>query len=144
MERDAEYRASSDRMLQVLERLREIEEVKRSVPVGTTEFIELAREAEDLGRTVFRWTQLQRQLAELSPQRVAAGQLSGLPLAALAARRIERVLAEWREAEFRFREADPGSPDAERAAADMERLREEYRSTHERVMRAAEAGEERS
>ena len=142
MERDAEYRASSDRLLQVLERLREIEEVKRSVPVGTSEFIELAREAEGLGRTVFRWVQLQRQLAELSPQRLAAGQLSGRPLEAIAARRIERVLAEWREAEFRFREADPASPEAERAAEDMERLREEYRASHERLMRAPESPEE--
>lgn len=46
-------------------------------------------------------------------------------------RPLDRILANWREAQLRFELATPGSPEAEAATADIERLREEYQATHE-------------
>ena len=126
-ERDAEYRASSDRLLETLSRLRDVESTKRSVPVGDPEFVRMAAEAADLGRRVFRWSQVEQQLAQTAPAARARGEVSGRSLDQIEPRPLSRVLAEWREAEFRFRDALPGSQEAEWAAADMERLRSEYR-----------------
>ena len=131
--KDSEYRASSDVMMEMLRQLQHIEQVKREVTVGSERFIALAREAEDLRRNVFRWSQFQGRLAELSPEARARGELSGKPLEHVTARRIDRILADWREAELRFERAAPGSEAAAGAAADIERLREEYREMHERT-----------
>jgi hypothetical protein len=120
---DSELRATSDRMLDVIDRLRDIESKKRAVPIGSADFLRLAEEAEGLARTTFRWGQLQEQLAR---QAVAIGP-SKRSIEQTPRRRLSTVLAEWREAEFRLQLARPGSPEAARAVSELERLREEYR-----------------
>jgi hypothetical protein len=130
---DGEIRAAADQMVTMLERLSAVELAKRTLMVGSDDFIEHAREAERLARLVFRWSQLQLQLAEVSPAAVASGEMSGVAIDVIAPRPIDRILAEWREAQIRLEIARPGSPEATQAADDIERLRDEYHAAHRQV-----------
>ena len=125
---EGEMRASSDAMLKMLERLHTVEMEKRAAPVGSDEFVSLAAEAERISRVVFRWSGLQQQMADQSVVAVGRGELDGRPLSTVQPRPLDRILAQWREAQIRLEIARPGSPEAEAAAADVERLREEYRA----------------
>ena len=115
-------RATSDRMLALVEQLRELEHQKRGHPIGSPEFVRLAGETESLSRLVFRWTQMQGALAEESLSQPHGG----LRIADVAPRPIHRLLADWREAELRLLGARPGSPEGDRATDEIERIREEY------------------
>lgn len=48
-------------------------------------------------------------------------------------RELERLLTEWREAQRRLDDLDPGTPEHAAAEADVERLREQYQ--HEAEVR---------
>ena len=52
----------------------------------------------------------------------------------MPARRLDVVLAEWRQAEMTQSQALPGSPEAERAAEEVARLRSEYGMLQERKL----------
>ena len=122
-----EFRATSDQMVEILEDLRAVEDQKRHVPVGSPEFIIAAKGAEELSRLAFRWAQMQLQMALAVQSRIAAGELAGdVTLVSVEPRPLDRVLAHWREAQLRLEIAALGSPEAEAAARDIERLREEY------------------
>ena len=123
-----EIRATSDHMLGMIDRLRAIEEEKRNVEVGSGKFVELAREAETLGRLVFRWSAIQMQLAEQSTSHVEHGRLPPEPLTSFEPRPLDRILAAWREAQLRLEIARPGSEEAAAAADDVERPREEFQA----------------
>jgi hypothetical protein len=137
---EEEYRAASDTLLETLARLHEIETVKRRVEPGTQEFIDVAREAERLARRVFRWAQFQLRIAEASPGLREQARMSGRPIEEVIARPLDRILALWREAEFRLDRAERGSAEAEEATADIERYREEFAETYARI---TEPGRER-
>jgi hypothetical protein len=122
-------RAASDQMMSILGRLRDIEIAKRAELIGTEQFVELAREAEDLSRLVMRWAGLQLQLAVQTPQAVEGGQIEAQPIEAVDLRPLDRILAAWREAQMRFELAMPGSPDAARAADEVAQLRQEFANT---------------
>ena len=131
MPRRGEFRAFTDQMLDFIDRLRDAEEAKRAAEMGSPEFVEAARDAEDLSRMAFRWAQMQLQMA-LEVQQ--GGTLPDVRLIDVEPRPLDRVLAAWREAQMRLELATPGSPDAEAAVKDIERLREEYQAGHrERV-----------
>src|SRR3954470_4906337 len=121
-----EIRATSDHMLRMLDELRDVETRKREAPIGTPEFVGLAEEAENLSRLVFRWSGLQMQLASQSQAAVRGGTLEPEPTTSIEPRPLDRVLALWREAQFRLETPRPGSAEAEAAANDIERLREEF------------------
>jgi hypothetical protein len=122
-----EFRAATDHLLQIIERLRATEEAKREVELGSEEFVALARSAVDAGRLVYRWTEMQLTMAERAAARLARGELAeDVRLIDVRARPIDRILSLWREAQLRLEIARPGSPEAEAATADAERLREEY------------------
>jgi hypothetical protein len=140
MKRQGEFRASTDQMLAMIDELRRLERAKQSTAVGTAEFIDLAHATEELARRVFRWSAMQSQMAEASPRDVATGELSATPLIEVEPRPLDRILANWREAQLRFELARPGSAEAELAAADVERLREEYRATQGSKFAAPEGG----
>jgi hypothetical protein len=135
---DAELRAASDKMLEILDRLRSIEEEKRRVEVGTPQFVALASEAEGLSRDVFRWSQLQDDLAHESPRRRATGTVTGRPIEASPVRPMQQILADWREAEIRLQRLRPGSREATQTIRDIERLRDEYQALHDRNVDVAE------
>jgi hypothetical protein len=129
-----EFRATTDQMLEILDELRTIEESKQAATLGTSEFVDLAKRAADHGRLAFRWTQLQLQMAEAAAARMARGeQAPDIRLINVKPRPLDRVLALWREAQIRLEIAVPGSPEAQAAADDIERLREEYQAGHKDV-----------
>jgi hypothetical protein len=132
---EADVRASSDRMLDVLDRLRGVEVAKRKESIGSATFIRLAEEAESLARIVFRWSQLQEQLA----RQAAVTGASERTIEQVPPRPLASILAEWREAEFRLQLAKPGTAEAATAVTDLERLREEYRRAAEGKMDPREA-----
>ena len=116
-------------MLSLIDELRASEERTRQVVLGTPEFVEIARETEVAARLVFRWAQMQLELAQSSSPLDAATE--PVRLVNVVPRPIDRILANWREAQLRLEIAHPGSPEAEAAASDIERLREEYQAAHE-------------
>jgi hypothetical protein len=131
MPRRGEFRAFTDQMLDFIDRLRAAEEAKVAAEMGSAEFVQAAREAEDLSRMAFRWAQMQLQMA-LEVQQ--GGNLPDVRLINVEPRPLDRVLAAWREAQMRLELAKPGSPESEGAVQDIERLREEYQAGHrERV-----------
>jgi hypothetical protein len=130
MPRRGEFRATTDTMIELIEGLRGIEEDKRRAPLGSPEFLGLARETADAARLVFRWAQMQYELA-LSNDRVTPAGGSPVRLINVTPRPIDRILANWREAQLRLEIAQPGSPEAEAATADIEKYREEYQVAHE-------------
>ena len=66
-------------------------------------------------------------MAASAKERVAAGQLPGdVTLEDVEPRKLDVILAQWREAQLRLEIATPGSTEAELAVGDIERLREEY------------------
>lgn len=127
-----EVRATADRMLEIIDELRAVEERKRSIAIGAPEFVDLAIRAVDHARLAFRWSQLQLQLAESAAAKVARGELpADVQVEQIEPRKLDVVLALWREAQMRFENSLPGSPAAAEAADAVERLREEYRSISE-------------
>ena len=130
MPQRGEYRATTDQMLELIDSLRAAEELKRNVPIGSPAFVDAAVEAEHLSRLAFRWAQLELQMATSAKERVAAGQLpADVSLVDVEPRKLDVILAHWREAQLRLEIATPGSPEAERAVVDIERLREEYQTS---------------
>lgn len=129
---EEDARASSDRMLSLVDRLRGLEQEKRQHPIGSEPFVALAAEAEQLSRLIFRWSQMQGALAEESPRRTDGAHA----ISDVAPRPIHRLLADWREAELRLLGAVPGSPEAQAATDQIEALREEYRRVQDDQRRA--------
>jgi hypothetical protein len=117
-------------MLDYIDRLRAAEEKKRAVEVGSPEFIEAAKQAEEISRLAFRWAQMQLQMA-LSVQGESSALSADVRLINVEPRPLDRVLAHWREAQLRLEIAHPGSPESEAAVRDIERLREEYQASHQ-------------
>lgn len=129
---ESELRATSDLMLRMLDEIRELELAKRAETPGTDTFAQLAYDVMEHVRTVVRWSEL--QLRQANEMHGTAAADSGRPLESVEPRRLDVVLAEWRQAEVRLSQAQPGAPEARDAAADAERLREEYRSLQERKL----------
>ena len=123
-------------MLEMLERLRAAEQVKRGHLPGTREFADLAFEVLELSRMVTRWAEHQLQQAN---ERLAEVPPASVPLSETAKRRLDEVLAEWRQAEIQLSVALPGSPEYGDATAAAERLRDEYRRLQDEKMDGREA-----
>lgn len=131
-----ELRATSDMMLEMVERLRAAEQDKRDLKPGTREFADLAFEVLELSRIVTRWAEHQLQQAN---ERLAEPAQSRVPLSQTPKRRLDSVLAEWRQAEIQLSLVLPGSPEYAAATASVERLREEYRTLSDAKMKSLEA-----
>jgi hypothetical protein len=132
MPQRGEFRATTDQMLDLIADLAAAENRKRSVPTGSDEFLDAAKDAADISRIAFRWAQFQLQMALTVKARIEAGDLAAdVVLKDVQPRPLDRVLAQWREAQMRLELSEPGSPEAERATSDIERLREEYQAGRE-------------
>jgi len=123
-------------MMRDLEQLEELEREKRQLPPEDPRLVKIAGEVEVLALRVLGTTVRQRELAEDAHDLVRQGSpkapehsIAGTP------REIHVILAEWRDAERRATEAPPGSGEAAGAAAEVERLRAEYRNAHEDAIR---------
>jgi hypothetical protein len=139
MDDEHEIRAHSDHMVELIEKLHFLEEQKHHVGVGSPEFVSLAHEIERLSRLVFRWSGMQTQTAEHAAVAVTRGEMTGRPLDEFPPRPMDVILAAWREAQFRFELSEPGSEEATTAAADIERLREEFHAAQEVKQSAVES-----
>jgi hypothetical protein len=130
MPRRGEFRATTDQMIELIDQLKTKENQKREAPFGSLEFVGLARDTAESARLVFRWAQMQYEMA-LSTERIAPAGDGPVRLVNVIPRPIDRILANWREAQLRLEIAHPGSPEAETAASDIERLREEYQVAYD-------------
>jgi hypothetical protein len=118
--------------------LRALEKSKQSSPLGSPEFVDLAVKAADQAKLTFRWCQMQLEMAHEAAAKLASGQETpNVHLIKVSPCPIDRILANWREAQFRLEIARPGSPEAMSAADEIERLREEYQVAHQAVAREA-------
>lgn len=135
MPQRGEFRATTDTMLDIIDQLRAAEERKQQVEVGSDEFLLTAKKAEDLSRLAYRWASMQLAMALDTQFRISNGELDGeTRLSTVTPRPLDRVLANWREAQFRLEIAALGSPEAEAATREIERLRDEYQAGHEAKM----------
>lgn len=132
-----EFRATTDQLLAIIDELHTLERRKQTTALGTPEFVELAVKAADQAKLVFRWCQMQLEMAlEASARLMSGEETPNVHLIKVVPRPIDRILANWREAQFRLEIARPGSPEAMTAADDIERLREEYQLAYEVVLTA--------
>jgi hypothetical protein len=124
-------------MLAYIDQLQAAEARKRSVEVGSHDFIAAAEEASELSRLMFRWAQMELEMA-LAVQAGGGAVAADVRLINVVPRPLDRVLAHWREAQLRLEIATPGSPEADAAVRDIERLRDEYQAGHESQQADAE------
>lgn len=126
---DPELRAASDALLANLDRLRALEEEKRSLPLGSPRLVELAGEIEQLAATVLGASDIQENLARLTRTMVLEGEApaDGSIETMDAARDVHSVLADWREAERQLAEYSPDSQEAGSLRAQIEIFKMEYR-----------------
>jgi hypothetical protein len=123
-----ELRATSDVLLAALDELRALEETKRTIAPDDPLFPELAAQVDHLARTILEQSGRQREMAEapIEPE------LATTPLAEQdPARSMGTILDEWRAAERRLADAEPGSEAARAAEADATAMREAYRRAWE-------------
>ena len=125
-------RATSDALLADLEALEALEQEKRNLEPGDPRIVELAAAVEDVARRLLGQTVRQRELTAVIEHQVQQGapDAPDQPIADTP-REIHLILADWRAAERRSRDAKPGSVEAQEADADLERFREEYRAAHD-------------
>ena len=126
---EGEAHALADQMLDWISGMQDAERAKHDLPLGSPEFVAKAIEVERISRLAFRWSQMQLQVAQQAAQRRESGELTGSePLTSFEPRPLDIVLSHWREAQLRLEVAPLGSAEAQRAATDIERLREEYQA----------------
>ena len=129
MSDQGEAHALADQMLDWISAMQDAERAKHDLPLGSPEFVAKAVEVERISRLAFRWSQMQLQVAEAAARRRESGELTGSePLANFQPRPLDTILSHWREAQLRLEVAQLGSPEAQRATDDIERLREEYQA----------------
>ena len=129
-------RATSDALLADLQALEELEHQKRELAPDDPELVTTARSVEEIARRLLGLSVRQRELttvikdlADVSDPRTPERSIEETP------REIHQILADWREAERRSRDAETGSAEATAAATEVDRLREEYRAAHENARR---------
>lgn len=120
-------RTASDRLMVTLDELVELETAKRSMPPGSDEFVDLAKRIEGLAQAALMHTQRQADLAEDTRAATGTTAEAGHTIEETPPRAMEAVLSEWRAAERQLQAAEPGSPGATLATADVRCLRDEYR-----------------
>lgn len=129
LEHAADLRQASDKFMQRLDRLHDLETRKRELPPDEPEFVRLAREIEDLSRALLWSGSQQVELAEAVHHEAKTNNVSvDQTIRDMPPRRdAVAILAEWRAAERRLSAAQPGSDDEQDARAETEHLRDEYR-----------------
>jgi hypothetical protein len=119
-----------------LEALEELERLKRGLQPEDPQLVNTARRVESLARRLLGQSVRQRELTAVATDLAQSGHPDAPrgPIEAMP-RAIHQILADWRDAERRARDASPGSTEAESAASDVDRFREEYRAAHDSARR---------
>ncbi len=125
-------RATSDALLADLEALEVLEREKRELASGHPRLLQLAAEVEEIAGRLVGQTVRQRGLSADAQGMIASGH-GDAPTTSIArtAREIHLILADWRTAERRAADTEPGSAAALEARAHVDLLRAEYRDAHE-------------
>lgn len=125
-------RATSDALLVDLETLETLEREKRGLEPGDPRITELATQVEEIARRLLGGSIRQRELTAVARTLVERGAPNAPDRPIDHTRReIHAILSDWRAAERRARDAEPGSLEAEEAERDIDRFREEYRTAHQ-------------
>ncbi len=123
-----------------LEQLEGMEREKRQLPADSPRLVQIAADVETIALRVLGSTVRQRELAEDASGRTGERKPDALGESIVdVPREIHVILAEWRDAERRASESRASSAEATTAAADVDRLRAEYRSAHEGATRRRNA-----
>jgi len=137
----AELRATSDLLLLDLQALGELEELKRTVPHGDPKLVDIASRIEELARKVLYGSQHQLDLTEtITGTAGAADPATAQQLSTIDdVRSASAILTEWREAERRAQELEPGSAAHAEALREVDRARSEYRRAFEAARKQTES-----
>ncbi|HEX9044484.1 MAG TPA: hypothetical protein VF802_05605 [Candidatus Limnocylindrales bacterium] len=129
-------RVASDALLRDLEILESLEERKRTLDLANPQVTDLARRIETLARRILASSGAQRSITE-DAQLVAAERGPGVSVGSIedTPRAAHEILLEWRHAERRLADVDPGSAEAVELGATVVALREEYRRAFEAARR---------
>lgn len=119
-------RATSDRLLQLVDEVAAAERGKRMIPAGSTEFVTAANDVAVLVRRLARWADRERELATRTVDAAASGDLERVAIESVEPRPAHRILADWRDAAIRYELAPRDSAERARAMDDFTRHREEY------------------
>jgi hypothetical protein len=129
----SDLRNASDLLMQRLDRLYELEQLKRELPPDDPEFTRLAREVEDVARAALGASNLEVELADQVSAIAKRGdrEIGEHPIREVppGPRDAALILSEWRAAERALSAAAPGSDVERDARALTERLRLEYART---------------
>lgn len=123
-------RDASDAVLRDLETLAGLEEEKRILGPEDTRRVELAEKIQAIAGRLLQSSTTERRLTEAihdDPENAA-----GSDTIEETPRSIATILESWRKAERRLAAAEPGSVDADVAAGEIDRFREEYRRAYAR------------
>jgi hypothetical protein len=136
METGRALRETSDALMRDLDVLATIEEEKRGLEPGDPRLVELAGRIEEIAKRVLAGSVREHQLTQAANVEVVSGAASA-PSETIeeTPRSIALILAEWRAAERRLVDAEPGSAEEAEARALAEALRLEYRSAYEDARR---------
>jgi hypothetical protein len=127
---DPKLRTVSDTFLQQLERLLELEELKRETPVDDEGFPALARAVEDGVKALLERAEQQRVLADEAHIEAVAEGVEETIDDVDPALTPSGVLQLWRDAERRLASAPAGSSEARQLAARSDRLRAAYQRAY--------------
>jgi hypothetical protein len=123
---EGEIRAISDRLLEHLAAVEELELRKRRVEIGTAEFVDLAAEVAAYSVRVSAWAQIQLRTARRAAAARGRGVLAPDVIDTIEPRPTDLIIAAWRDAVLSFEQAEAGSPARREALATIDRLRREY------------------
>jgi hypothetical protein len=132
-------RATSDRLLELVDEVAAAEHRKRQIRAGSTDFLAAATDVAILARRVERWADRERELAARTIGAAATGELEPVAIESVEPRPADRILAEWWDAVIRFGLAPRDSPERAQAAVECTQLRQQYsRMVQDRRDRRAE------
>jgi hypothetical protein len=131
---ESELRDTSDRLLDQLKLLADLETAKRDATPGTPEFMDLSRKVESLAAELLGSSHRQTELAAATRVMTETG-MDNAPKTPISEvdppRDPSAVLSEWREVERGLSTLRDGSTEAQAARVRIEQLRDEYRRSFE-------------
>jgi hypothetical protein len=129
-------RETSDALMRDLEVLTALEQEKRGLEPGDPKLVDLAGRIQEIANRVLAGSVREHQLTQSGNVLIATGS-DHAPSATIeeTPRVAAEILAEWREAERRIADAEPGTAEAAEAQALADALREEYQRAYDQASR---------
>lgn len=126
---EQQLRSTSDQVLGTLDKMRDLEVEKRSIPPTDPRFQQLANEIQQLADGLTSTAEVQADLGEkVAKKHEVAGEEA--PAIDETHRDVMTILADWREAERHLASLPADSAEKRAARAEVDRLRAEYQRAH--------------